>query len=99
MQFNPAALGPVVEALKEALEYQNDDTECLMAEEIKACWDQRCHGNVCMVARVNRWRAALALAMEPSPLTSQGSIDGRDSGHPCCLDGDAGDARSPRFEP
>lgn len=52
------------EALKEAIEFQNDDTECLQASDpggfYLGCPDERCKIEGCMVARVNRWREALA---------------------------------------
>jgi hypothetical protein len=55
-------------ALEEAISFQNDDTDCLACraqnsfdeEEREGCPDRRCHDHGCMVARVNRWRAALA---------------------------------------
>lgn len=54
-------------ALEEAISFENDDTECLAGhtqnsleeEEREECPDRRCHDHGCMVARVNRWRAAL----------------------------------------
>lgn len=70
-----AAAPDILSALKEAVEFQNEDTECLVGcqrnEEFgndhdEPCPDRRCHDHGCMVARVNRWRAAIAKAEKPA---------------------------------
>jgi hypothetical protein len=53
----------LLDALKEAVEFQNDDTECLMGrspEKDEECIDGRCRPHGCMVDRVNRWRKLIA---------------------------------------
>jgi hypothetical protein len=55
----------LIAALREALEFQNEDSECLVTDDdtyAAACPDRRCRVRGCMVLRVNRWRAALAKA-------------------------------------
>lgn len=69
-----AAAPDMLAALKEAVEFQNDDTECLASTqsgsgpdgegEREDCSDRRCYEHGCMVARVNGWRAAIAKATE-----------------------------------
>lgn len=99
--LNPAALKPVTDSLREALSFHNDDTECLFgqyhdAAGIDDCADNRCRDHGCMVARVNRWRAALALAEQPLPVTSSNEkIDGRCSDTPDYLG--EGDVRSKHY--
>ncbi len=53
----------LLDALKEAVEFQNDDTECLMGRspaKDEDCVDGRCRPHGCMVDRVNRWRNVIA---------------------------------------
>lgn len=51
-------------ALKEAVSFENEDTECLIDQNDRdaVCPDERCKAHGCMVARVNRWRAVIAEA-------------------------------------
>lgn len=54
-------------ALKEAVEFQAEDTECLMGRDPQPgddCVDGRCKAHGCMVTRINRWREAIVKAEE-----------------------------------
>lgn len=56
-----ARIKELEEALREALEYHNDDNECLAPwSPGGVCPDTRCGAADCMVVRVNQWREALA---------------------------------------
>jgi hypothetical protein len=56
-----AATAPeLLAALVEAVEFQNDDTEC--DGNVRDCPRRRCITEGCMIARVNRWRAVIAKA-------------------------------------
>lgn len=63
-----AVFDDTLAALKEAIEFQNEDTECLANSkylekgEGEVCDDGRCCAHGCMVARVNRWRAVAGKA-------------------------------------
>lgn len=48
-------------AIKEAVEFQNEDTDC-GTDNIELCSDRRCRDEGCMIVRVNRWRAAITKA-------------------------------------
>ena len=71
-----AAAPDMLAALKEAVSFQNEDTECLVnspqtgdapddVSNQDHCPDRRCYDHGCMVAKVNAWRAAIAKATEP----------------------------------
>ena len=51
----------LLEALKEAISFQNEDTECLTDDD-DPCPDDRCKHYGCMVMHVNRWRAIVRKA-------------------------------------
>lgn len=70
-----AVIAELLAALEEAISFQNEDIECLVGGQCigetpddnaqPECPDRRCHDHGCMVARVNNWRAAIAMAVRP----------------------------------